>query len=164
MIKLQINYGKHTVLLDNMGDCERLSKYKWQVGRTNHIVRHERQKRPFGGYKVVGISMANEVMQTRGIKYDHINRDSFDNRRSNLRVATYSQNSANSSKRTGTSSKYKGVIWFKRDSLWMARICSRHLGYFKLEIDAARAYNKAAIDMFKEFANLNKDENGNVLC
>jgi len=74
---------------------------------------------------------------------DHINMDRLDNRRRNLRDATYQQNVANTSKKgVSRSSKYKGVNLDKnRKGLWVAKICfnrkSQHLGRFKNEVDAA---------------------------
>jgi hypothetical protein len=65
----------------------------------------------------------------------------------------------NRTKRTGTVSQYKGVSWHTRDKVWFARIQLNkqqiHLGRFNNEIDAARAYDKKAIELFKEFTNLN---------
>jgi predicted GIY-YIG superfamily endonuclease len=63
------------------------------------------------------------------------------------------------SKHKNTTSKYKGVSWFKRDECWRSWIHyngkQQHLGYFHLEIDAANAYDEAAKKYFGEFANLN---------
>jgi len=91
---------------------------------------------------------------------DHINGDKTDNRRENLRLATYAQNNANVGKRKGTySSEYKGVCWNKRDKKWMAYIYVNykriHLGYFPDEMDAASAYDEAAMKYFEEFSKLN---------
>jgi len=63
----------------------------------------------------------------------------------------------NRQKQRGTSSKYKGVYWCKDTSKWRARIGrnNRHLGRFIDQKDAARAYNKAALERFGEFARLN---------
>ena len=91
---------------------------------------------------------------------DHINGDKTDNRRENLRLATSSQNCANRGKREGTySSEYKGVYWHKPTKNWRARIMVDgkpiHLGYFIDEMDAASAYDEAAMKYFGEFASLN---------
>ena len=55
--------------------------------------------------------------------------------------------------------RYKGVCWYPRDKKWEARIGvngkTHRLGRFVAEIDAARAYNKAALEHFGEFAVLN---------
>jgi len=58
-----------------------------------------------------------------------------------------------------TSSKYKGVSFFKRDKVWHASIMNNykniHLGYHKTQEEAAKAYNKKAIELFGRFAILN---------
>lgn len=91
---------------------------------------------------------------------DHRDGNGLNNRRANLRAATSSQNKANKVKRGNTSSVFKGVSWHKRGKKWQTQIKSNgkniHLGYFVSELDAARAYNKAALKHFKEFARLNE--------
>lgn len=91
---------------------------------------------------------------------DHINRNSLDNRRCNLREVSRIENYRNAKKRSKKStSKFKGVYWHKMVKRWYANICidykSIYLGCFLLEIDAAKAYNEAAIKYFGEFAVLN---------
>ena len=90
---------------------------------------------------------------------DHIDNDPLNNNIENLRETTRSQNLMNQKPRKNKSSKYKGVSWYKRDKIWQAQIKINkkqiHLGRFKLEKDAALAYNKAAIELFGEFACLN---------
>jgi len=100
----------------------------------------------------------NGVLPINGI--DHINAIKDDNRIENLREATQSQNNANNCKMQGSSSKYKGVSFFKRDKKWSAQIVlnkkQKHLGYFDEEYIAAQAYNEAALKSFGEFARINK--------
>ena len=97
---------------------------------------------------------------SRSEKVDHINGDGLDNRRSNLRVVTHAENLTNRGSCANTSSKFKGVSWFKRDNKWRSQIQvdgkGVHLGYFESEVDAAKAYNKAAKIYFNSACKLNE--------
>lgn len=79
---------------------------------------------------------------------DHINRIRTDNRISNLRSATRSQNLENKLKGSLNSSGYKGVYWHKKAGKWLAQIRAngvhKYLGLFERLEDAATAYGKAA--------------------
>jgi len=105
-----------------------------------------------------------EILKIRkGKIVDHRDNDPFNNLRSNLREASYSQNAMNRPKRKNTSSKYIGVSWHKNHKKWHATIrCHRQgrsvtkfLGHFRDEIKAARAHDIAALKYHKDFANLN---------
>ena len=88
---------------------------------------------------------------------DHIDHNGLNNKRSNLRICTMAQNAANRRKVKG-SSNFKGVSWHKRHQMWQAKIQRgkwSHLGYFNDELEAAKAYDKAAKDLWGEFAKLN---------
>jgi len=93
---------------------------------------------------------------------DHINGDGLDNRRENLRLATNSQNQANSGIRRNNTTGYKGVSFHKTLGKWHATIMvkgkKKHLGYFDTPEEAAEAYNDAARKYFGEFAYLNEIE------
>lgn len=95
-----------------------------------------------------------------GFEVDHINRDRTDNRRQNLRPATKVQNQGNRWKSSlGKTSKFKGVSRDSRSNCFAAygRQHDRtfNLGTFKIEIEAAKAYNEWAKEYFGEFAMLN---------
>lgn len=92
-----------------------------------------------------------------GLQVDHINHDSLDNRRCNLRIATSAENQANRVSERGQ--KLKGAYLQARTGRWRAQISVNqkvlHLGCFATEEEAARAYDLAALEVFGEFASLN---------
>jgi hypothetical protein len=98
-----------------------------------------------------------------GMQVDHINQDSLDDRRENLRTALSIQNMKNLPKRVGTVSQFKGVTWHKHLQRWQAKIGVDnkriHLGSYHTEEEAASAYNKAAKQHHGEFASLNEVAN-----
>jgi len=98
------------------------------------------------------------LMQTpKGMHTDHINGNGLDNRRSNLRVCTPSQNKMNSKTYRTNKSGFKGVSFYKRDRNWSAQITMNfkkvHLGYFSTPGLAHVAYCNAALKLHGEFAN-----------
>lgn len=90
---------------------------------------------------------------------DHIDGNKENNRLDNLRLVTNQQNSFNARGHKDGSSRFKGVFLEGRSGKWLARISksgkSKHIGYFSCEVEAAKAYNKAAKELFGEFARLN---------
>ena len=95
---------------------------------------------------------------------DHIDRNKRNNHIENLRESTLSENNINKvkiklMKGNEPSSQYKGVSWEKDRNKWRVRIMKDgkrfHLGRFISEIDAAKAYNIAVIDLYGDFAVLN---------
>lgn len=95
----------------------------------------------------------------RGVSVDHINGNGLDNRRCNLRFATVNQNQFNRRPNSGCSSQYKGVYWDKSKNRWRAYIKKNHkrfyLGVYTDELQAARAYDEAARELFGKYARPN---------
>jgi hypothetical protein len=91
---------------------------------------------------------------------DHIDGNRGNNSSNNLRWATSQENSMNKKKKSTSTSKYKGVSWNSGRGLWEARIKTEYkhegIGYFETEEEAARAYNDRAVEVFGEFASINK--------
>lgn len=105
-----------------------------------------------------GEKIHRKIMQCPvGKQVDHINGDKLDNRKQNLRIVTASQNCKNRSKIANTTSKFKGVS--RKGEKWRSYIKinkkQKSLGVFNTEIEAALAYDVAAIIEHGEFAKLN---------
>jgi hypothetical protein len=97
------------------------------------------------------------------IVVDHKDHNGLNNQKLNLRICSLQENQKNTSKKKGSHSKYLGVIKEGGRCGFAARIkltngIRKRLGYFKDEIDAARAYDAAAKIHHGEFANLNFKE------
>ncbi len=90
---------------------------------------------------------------------DHINMDTRDNRRCNLRLATQSQNLCNVGRKVTNTSGYKGVSLHKASGRWQATIVKNrrqhHLGLYDTAREAALAYDRAALQLHGEFARTN---------
>lgn len=86
---------------------------------------------------------------------DHINGDTLDNRRCNLRYATNQQNQANSKLKSNNTSGYKGVTWDPVNKKWVAQIMFNRknikLGRFKNKLKAHQAYVSAGTRLFGEY-------------
>ena len=147
-----------------VSECDepRLRAHKWRTsGYGRHIYAVRTVRDPETG-KYQSIRMHREIMNAPpGYMVDHINHDTLDNRRENLRLCTYAENARNRRKTRGTS-QYKGVYRPWNDSCWWASIKVNrrtiHLGWFTAERDAARAYNAAALKYHGTFACLNDIE------
>lgn len=91
---------------------------------------------------------------------DHINQDPLDNRFANLRICTNQQNLRNMRSKGGTS-KYKGVSRIPNSNCFMARIMvdgkDVRRKSFTSETAAAKQYDEWAVELFNEFAWLNRD-------
>jgi len=161
--RIPLTKGKFAIV--DPDDYYRLSEYKWFVsgGISNNFYAVRRGPNRNGLRRTV-IRMHREVANTPdGMVCDHINGNSLDNRKANLRSATHMQNSWNTRKSSQScSSKYKGVTFYKMDQKWHAQISVNgkriFLGTFEGEKEAAKEYDKAAKKYFGEFAKLNFKE------
>jgi hypothetical protein len=138
------------VAIVDAADYEWLSGYTWTLCG-GYALRHSGGKNFF---------MHREIMHAPpGMVVDHINGNRLDNRRCNLRLCTRAQNVRNAAKRPGCLSQYKGVSRDRRHNRWFATIYfegrSIALDHFDDEAEAARAYDRAALELFGEFAWLN---------
>lgn len=154
----KIDLGRGLFALVDDCDFETLNKVKW-------ITLKHRTGKCYAVANVRGKSvlMHRLILDVVGFenKVDHINRDTLDNRRINLRICTNSQNMMNRGISSGSKTGYKGVIKMndRNTKQWKAQITSSGkvtcIGYFKTAEQAAAAYNEKAKELHGEFAYLN---------
>ncbi len=105
------------------------------------------------------ISMHNDIMGRAGV--DHKDHNGLNNQKYNLRFCTSQENNMNAKPNRNAVSKYKGVGWHKLVGKWYASIQKDFklitIGWFENEVDAAKAYDLKAKELFGEFAYLNFD-------
>jgi hypothetical protein len=147
--KLPISRGLE-VLLDE-ADFVNLSRYRWSALMRGGV--------PYAARWVGGkvLTMHRVILEAPvGIQVDHINNDSLDNRRENLRLCTQAENLRNRRSRVGAS-RFKGVS--PAGMKWRADIRlngrAKYIGTFPTEEEAARAYDAKASEIYGEFASLN---------
>ena len=154
MKHIPLTQGKFAIVDDE--DFDIVNKYNWHISHPRKNGYYARAYIGDGKY----VYMHRIVMKAKTGQYlDHINRNGLDNRKCNLRFATYSQNAQNRFKRVGVTSKYKGVSFYKNCKRWRAEIHLNYkkyqIGYFGNEIEAAKAYDIKAKELFGEFARTN---------
>lgn len=103
------------------------------------------------------------IMNYDGNDYiDHINNNSLDNRKNNLRIASPQENMMNRKSSINVTSQYIGVSFDKTRNKWKAYITIdnkfKYLGRFKSEQDAAKARDEATKKFYNEFGNLNLND------
>jgi hypothetical protein len=149
----QIPLGDGVYAYVDAADYEWLSRWTWTLCN-GYAGRREKGKL---------ILMHREITQaSKGMVVDHKNRNKLDNTRDNLHVCTQQENMRNRSKQRNASSRFVGVSYCKTRGKWRARIRfdgrSIYLGEFTEEVEAARAYDRKAVELYGEFARLNLPE------
>jgi hypothetical protein len=149
----QIPLGDGLYAYVDAADYEWLNRWTWHLSN-GYAVRWEKGKIIF---------MHREILRPpKGKIGDHVNGNRQDNTRVNLRPCLRSENARNKSKAHGTSSRFRGVDYRRASGRWHARIRFEgkliHLGSFTDEIEAARAYDRKAVELFGQFARLNLPE------
>lgn len=138
MIEIQVQPNRVALIDDE--DLRLVTMYAWYLGSHGYAINSD------------GKTMHSLIMQPpKGKVVDHINRNQLDNRRSNLRVCTQTQNLLNAKIARNNTSGHKGVHWYKAYQKWQVYIRSgknrKFLGYFddlneaiKARQEAERAY------------------------
>lgn len=141
------------VVLIDSEDYELVRNYKWYISGSGYVESFSN-----GNNKKKRILLHRLILNApTHLETDHINRNPLDNRKSNIRLCTHSQNMCNRTNKRNTTG-YRGVSQYA--NRWVAYICHNkkrmNLGSFIEIKDAARAYNRAAMKYHGEFAHLNE--------
>jgi len=137
-----------------------LNKYSWYIHTRGYVCATEY----LGQYRRKDLKLHRLIMSAQpGQIIDHINGNKRDNRKSNLRFCTQAENCRNNQNvRKNKTSKYKGVSWCEPRKAWLAQIQLNKkktmIGLYKTQEEAAKAYDKKALELFGEYANLNFKE------
>jgi hypothetical protein len=122
------------VALVDAADAAMVGAYSWRIHREGYA-----ERRVYAGGKVLAVLMHRELLglvRGDGHQVDHVNGNTLDNRRANLRVCTNAENHQNLHERP-----YRGATWEARRNLWQARAKlagkTHHLGRFATREEAA---------------------------
>jgi AP2 domain/HNH endonuclease len=167
MREIPLTNSNKVALVDDE-DYESVSRYKWRLSAGVYTLYAMRTLEAHENNGVRStLKMQLQLMNPPdGFQVDHKDGDGLNNQRNtNLRLATPTQNQANRGRQKRNKSGVKGVSWIKARGKWGAFICINYkrsnLGSFKTKEEAAEAYRKAAVELYGEFACLDKHTGAN---
>lgn len=153
----EIPVGKARVALVDNEDYERISVHRWFEHKRKHTVyagRVEKRKTLYMHREIMGLNGDDPRVP------DHSDDNGLNNQKYNLSLCTQGENVARGRKRSNCSSRFKGVSFYTSRNKYEAYISinkkRKRIGYFESEIEAARAYNIAAVSSYGKFARLNE--------
>jgi AP2 domain/HNH endonuclease len=147
-------------------DYSLVKGHRWYAKSVHYIKKYKAAETYYARAARLSASMEHLLLPpVDGKTIDHIDRNSLNNKRSNLRYATPAQQTMNQRRANPTkTSKYRGVSWNKNTQKFRTIITLQgkktHVGLYESEEDAARAYDAAAIQHFGEFARTNFNQEG----
>ena len=164
---MTINIKGYDVQIDDE-DWDRVKGYTWRIctkeAKGGLYYFHSNTKRDPITRKFKDVRLHRLIMGCTtgdGMVVDHINHDTLNNMKNNLRITTPAGNTRNSRISIRNTSGYKGVSYYKRDNLYLVSVKvngkTYNAGRKKDLIEAAKLYDMAAIGMFGEYACINFD-------
>ena len=159
MKQIPLTQGKYAIVDDE--DYDRLMAMgKWHFNGI-YAAKSITYRKPCGSMSSRTIIMHRFISKApKGLEVDHEDGNGLNNQKQNIRVCTTSQNQKNRGKQANNTSGFKGVTWNKRVGRWYAQIQNNKkqisIGLFDCPIEAAKAYNAAAIKYHGEFAKINQ--------
>ncbi len=153
MASIPLTKGQCAIVDD--ADFDRLNQWKWHAAwskgtKSFYAVRSDGEQTVWMHREIVGLK------PKQGFDVDHINHDTLDNRRSNLRRASHAQNCWNQRRPKNNSTGYKGVVYRRARRHFVARIRVRgkliYLGSAPTAKAAHEIYVAGSSQHFGEFA------------
>lgn len=156
---MELTLSDGTRFLVDLEDIPKIFNQSWHIFHSRQKVYIRswdkvKKRKVFLHRIIMGVTNSN-------LQVDHINGNTLDNRKENLRICSHRQNVLNREKHKNNTSGYKGVSINKNTSFpWKASIGVNkkriYLGQFSTAEEAAKAYNEAALKYFGEYARINK--------
>jgi len=152
-------HGTYSTLV-NENDWSNIKQHKWYLLPTPTKGKYYAATKIKIQEKITTITMHRLIMNTPKNKVtDHINGNTLDNRKENLRICTSAENQYNRGPQKNNTSGYKGVSWNKQDKKWRAAVKhfgkQIYLGSYNNKEEAAKAYDAKIKELHGKFARLN---------